>query len=115
MKTSEDFRQFYEDKLLPEFRRLEKKRTQAVELFMAFAIVLAFFIVLFIICVRIPAVIIIGGYIASLSAFYYFLIKRYARSFKPAVIGRIVRFVSKDLKYKPDGSISVEELEESGL
>lgn len=115
MKTSEDFRQFYEDKLLPEFRRLERKRRQTVAMLIAGAIVLAFVVVLCLICVRVPGGIIIFAYVASLSAAYAFLHKRYARSFKPEVIGRIVRFVSRELKYEPNGFISTEEFAESGL
>jgi hypothetical protein len=118
MKTSEDFRQFYEDKLVPEFRRLEKKRRQTVTMLVAGTIVLAFVILLFLIWMQALNGIIFFGYFGfMISAFvlYPYLLKRYARSFKPAVIGRIVRFVSKELKYKPDGFVSTEEFAESGL
>lgn len=115
MKTSEDFRKFYEDKLLPELRQLERKRKQTVEIFKVVAIVLAYVILLCLIFVGIFAVIIIIGYFVFLCAAYNFLFKPYDRSFKPAVIGRIVRFVNRELKYKPDGFISKEELAESGL
>jgi hypothetical protein len=115
MKTPEDFRQFYEDKLLPDLKPLERKRRQTVEMFMAVAIVLAFVMVLCITCAPKLTVFFIVGYFVSLGAAFNFLFKSYARPFKPAVIDRIVRFVNSELKYKPDGFISKEELTESGL
>jgi hypothetical protein len=118
MKTSEDFRQFYEDKLLPELRRLERKRKQTAEMLIGVAFVLAFVIVLCAIRVRTLYGIIFWGYsvfVISGAVVCTYLLKPYTLSFKSAVIGRIVRFVSSELKYKPDGFISTEEFEESGL
>lgn len=119
MKTSEDFRKFYEDKLLPEFRRLERKRRLTVALLTAGVIVLALIMLLYnIIWVGALQGIIFFGYVVFLISnfvLYPYLLKHYTRSFKPVVIGKIVGFVSNKLNYEPGGFVSIGEFADSGL
>jgi hypothetical protein len=119
MKTSEDFRQFYEDKLLPELRQLERKHEQTSAMHIgATVLVFATLVWLATIFAQTPYIYICFGFFVVLISRFVsdkYLLKPYVRSFKAAVIGRIVRFVNKELKYKPDGFISTEEFVESGL
>jgi hypothetical protein len=118
MKTLDDFKKYYDQQLLQQLKPLEKKRKLLLVIFVAAVVIVTVLLLQWPIRAAVPQAVIFFGYMAFLiSAFilYPYLVKRYAKTFKPVVIGDIVRFIDEQLKYKPDGFISAEELAQSGL
>jgi hypothetical protein len=105
MKTLEEFRRFCDTQLAPELRRLENKRKAVIRNIGAAALVILTPL-LIISAAMLPRsgppaffLVIIG--IIILAGATYFLSRSYVLEFKPAIIGRIVKFACPDLKYRP--------------
>jgi hypothetical protein len=118
MKTLDDFKKYYYHEMVPQLKFLEKKRKRILAIFVAAVVIVTILLLQWPVRAAVPQAIIFFGYVAfMISAFvlYPYLVKRYARIFKPVVIGGIVRFIGEELKYEPNDFLSAEELAESCL
>jgi len=111
MKTTEELKKFFNEKLLPDLQVLEQKRKSLVGKTIVISVVAAiagFFAV---------SIISSGGHIgpafvapliivAAIAVFvYYFYYRDFAYSFKTQIIEKLVKFIDENLQYQPHDKI----------
>ena len=116
MNTYSNFREFYDTKLLPDLKILDRERKQVDRR------------VLLIILIAIVLIIVVGSLFHGSGTSYFQILfgvlafiaislvsKKYRQNFKNKIVQKITAFVDESLVYSPEGYVSREEFTNSGI
>lgn len=111
MKTVEDFKTFFNEKLMPDLQVLEQKRKSLISKTIIIIIVAAIAGLFFVSMISnsrnisgafaIPLIMIaaVGGFV------YFYFYREFAYSFKSQVIEKLVKFIDENLQYRPHDKV----------
>ena len=115
MSAYASFKEFYEAKLLPDLKILDKERKQVDRRVLLIGLIAAVLIV------------VLGRFRGNATSYFQILLgvfalivisitsKKYRLNFKNKIVLKIAAFVDENLVYSPEGSVSREEFTKSGI
>jgi len=118
MKSIEEFKTFYYEKLLPELQALENSRKEALGKVYTICGPLALVVIVLTLSTlqidRLPFVVLFVGF-AGIGLLFKFLTRQFVSEFKSGIIEKIVAFIDPGLHYHKDSYLSVNDFQHSTI